>query len=120
MINEYMETVKTGLRNTTINAVSTLSKFVDPEENRGIHPKLQLEAAKTIVNTVFKMQGILTDGKEEKKVTNNIMQVNTQASEAGQEVFNRVVKDISSITPVATTVYNEEDGDDYGADTDES
>lgn len=115
-----METVKTGLRNTAINAVSTLSKFVDPEENRGIHPKLQLEAAKTIVNTVFKMQGILTDEKTENKVTNNIMQVNTQASDAGQEVFNRVVKDISSITPVATALYNEEDGDDYDYDSDES
>ena len=66
------------------------------------------------------MQGILTDEKTEKKVTNNIMQVNTQAGEAGQEVFNRVVKDISSITPVATTLYNEEDGDDYDTDTDES
>ena len=115
-----METVKSGLRNTAINAVSTLSKFVDPEENRGISPKLQLEAAKTIVNTVFKMQGVLVDEKTENKVTNNIMQVNTQASDAGQEVFNRVVKDISSITPVATALYNEEDGDDYDSDTDES
>ena len=115
-----METVKSGLRQTAINAVSTLSRFVDPEENHGIHPKLQLEAAQTIVNTVFKMQGVLNDGETKKNVVTNITQVNTQATETGQEVFERVTKDISSIIPVATNIYNEGNGETYGTDTSES
>lgn len=105
-----MDAVKSGLRNTAINAVNTLGKFVDPELNRGLSPKLQLDAAKTIVSTVFRMQGILSDGNtKQQKVTNNIMQVNTNADETGSEVFSRVMQDMGSISPVANMLYNSKD-----------
>lgn len=111
VFKESIDEIKQGLSKTTMNAVTSLSSLVDPANDVG--EKVRYLASTAVINTVLKLSGEV--GTEKRKVaTVNNIQVNNITPDA-QEAYNRAMRDMQSILPVAQTIYG--DGKDENGDT---
>lgn len=100
--NESIDRIKNGLSSISDSAIASLAMLVDTDNK--VSEKVRYMASMGILNTMLKLSGDLKDGpnKVEQKV--NITQINNIKPEA-QEAYNRIMRDMESIIPVAQTIY---------------
>lgn len=99
---ESIDNIKNGLSKTTMNAVTSLSNLVDPEKD--VSEKVRYMASTAVINTVLKLNGELKDGGG-KNTTVNQIQINNNIPADAKEAYDRAIRDMQSIIPVAQTVF---------------
>lgn len=104
---DSVDTIKGRLSKITDNALLALGNLVDPTKN--VSDKIRYMASTSVINTVLKLNGELKD--RENKTTNvNVTQINNNSVPAdAQEAYNRAMRDMGSILPVAQNIYGESD-----------
>lgn len=110
---ESINDIKNGLSKTTMNAITSLSGLVDP--NNDVSDKVRYMASTAIINTVLKLNGEIKDGK--KTTVNNITQINNNIQPDAKEAYDRAVRDMSSILPVAEHMYGRAEPDQESGDS---
>ena len=101
---DTIQDIKMGLAYNSKNAITSLAMLADPGNKVG--DKVRYMAAMGILNTMLKVGGELKDAP--KKVTNNLNVTNNVQNGAAKEAYDRAVKDIASIMPVADNMYKPE------------
>ena len=112
VFKDSIDNIKQGLSKTTMNAVTSLSSLVDPDNQVG--EKVRYMASTAVINTVLKLAGETGTSSDKNKTTVNNIQVNNITPDA-QEAYNRAMRDMESIIPVAKNMYG--DGEDGTKDT---
>lgn len=104
---DSVDTIKGRLSKITDNALLALGNLVDPTKN--VSDKIRYMASTSVINTVLKLNGELKE--RENKTTNvNVTQINNNSVPAdAQEAYNRAMRDMGSILPVAQNIYGESD-----------
>lgn len=104
---DSVDTIKGRLSKITDNALLALGNLVDPTKN--VSDKIRYMASTSVINTVLKLNGELKE--RENKTTNvNVTQINNNSVSAdAQEAYNRAMRDMGSILPVAQNIYGESD-----------
>lgn len=104
---DSVDTIKGRLSKITNNALLALGNLVDPTKN--VSDKIRYMASTSVINTVLKLNGELKE--RENKTTNvNVTQINNNSVPAdAQEAYNRAMRDMGSILPVAQNIYGESD-----------
>lgn len=110
---ESINDIKHGLTKLTTDALTSLSGLVDPEKDVG--DKIRYMASTAIINTILKMNGELQEGKKAPNI--NVTQINNTIPPDAQEAYNRAMRDMASILPVAQNIYG--DDDDVGTEPSE-
>lgn len=110
---ESINDIKHGLTKLTSDALTSLSSLVDPEKDVG--DKIRYMASTAIINTILKMNGELQEGKKAPNI--NVTQINNTIPPDAQEAYNRAMRDMASILPVAQNIYG--DDDDVGTEPSE-
>lgn len=110
---ESINDIKHGLTKLTTDALTSLSGLVDPEKD--VSDKVRYMASTAIINTILKMNGELQEGKKAPNI--NVTQINNTIPPDAQEAYNRAVRDMASILPVAQNIYG--DDDDVGTEPSE-
>lgn len=110
---ESINDIKHGLTKLTSDALTSLSGLVDPEKDVG--DKIRYMASTAIINTILKMNGELQEGKKAPNI--NVTQINNTIPPDAQEAYNRAMRDMASILPVAQNIYG--DDDDVGTEPSE-
>lgn len=101
---DTIQDIKMGLAYNSKNAITSLAMLADPGNKVG--EKVRYMAAMGILNTLLKVGGELDAAP--KKVTNNLNVTNNVQNGAAKEAYERAVKDIASIMPVADNMYKPE------------
>lgn len=112
---ESLDKIKNGLNKTTMNAITSLSNLVDPDKD--VSEKTRYLASTAIIQTVMKLNGITKDGAKEKNTTVNQIQINNNIPPDAKEAYERAMRDMASILPVAKNIYGD---DNDGQETDGS
>lgn len=100
--NESIDRIKNGLSNISDSAIASLAMLVDT--NNKVSEKVRYMASMGILNTMLKLSGDLQDGPKKVEQKVNITQINNIKPEA-QEAYERIMRDMGSIIPVAQTIY---------------
>lgn len=103
---DSVDRVKNGLSKITGDAITSLQSLVDPEKE--VSEKVRYMAASTILQTVLKINGELNKPKDKTPQINNITQINN-IQPVAKEAYDRAIRDMQSIIPVAKTIYEGED-----------
>lgn len=108
---DSIDNIKNGLSKTTMNAITSLSNLVDPE--RDVSDKIRYMASTAVINTVLKLNGEFKDAGKNNTTVNQI-QINNNIPADAKEAYERAMRDMQSILPVAQNIY--ESGDKDGKD----
>lgn len=108
---DSIDNIKNGLSKTTMNAITSLSNLVDPE--RDVSDKIRYMASTAVINTVLKLNGEFKDAGKNNTTVNQI-QINNNVPADAKEAYERAMRDMQSILPVAQNIY--ESGDKDGKD----
>ena len=107
---DSINNVKNGLSKITMNAVQSLANLVDPEKD--VADKTRYMASTAVINTVLKLNGEFKSNSSPQTV--NVTQINNNIQPDAREAYERAVRDMSSIMPVAENLYGGEEGSDEG------
>ena len=107
---DSINNVKNGLSKITMNAVQSLANLVDPEKD--VADKTRYMASTAVINTVLKLNGEFKSNSSPQTV--NVTQINNNIQPDAREAYERAVRDMSSIMPVAENIYGGEEGSDEG------
>lgn len=107
---DSINNVKNGLSKITMNAVQSLANLVDPEKD--VADKTRYRASTAVINTVLKLNGEFKSNSSPQTV--NVTQINNNIQPDAREAYERAVRDMSSIMPVAENIYGGEEGSDEG------
>ena len=102
---ESINNVKNGLSKITMNAIQSLANLVDPEKD--VADKTRYMASTAVINTVLKLNGEFKSNSSPQTV--NVTQINNNIQPDAKEAYERAVRDMSSIIPVAENIYGGED-----------
>lgn len=100
---DSIDDIKNGLSKTTMNAITSLSNLVDPEKD--VSDKIRYMASTAVINTVLKLNGEFKDAG--KNTTVNQIQINNNIPPDAKEAYERAMRDMQSILPVAQNIYEE-------------
>lgn len=101
---DTIQDIKMGLAYNSKNAITSLAMLADPGNKVG--EKVRYMASMGILNTLLKVGGEIDTST--KKITNNLNVTNNVQQGVAKEAYERAVKDIASILPVADNMYNPE------------
>ena len=110
---DNIERMKQGIRSLADNAISSLNTILAPESRAS--DKTKVAAATQVLKMALSMDGMIsskTVGAQHN--TQNNVNVTNVISRESQEAYERVMKDLENITPVAQTLYNQLGGEANG------
>lgn len=99
---ESIDSIKNGLSKTTMNAITSLANLVDPEKE--VSDKIRYMASTAVINTVLKLNGEFKDAGKSGTTVNQI-QINNNVPADAKEAYERAMRDMQSILPVAQNIY---------------
>lgn len=100
--------LKNGLSTLVDRAVVTFNDLLDPESH--VTDKTRYMAANALVNTLLRLNGEFK-AEQNKLSALNITQINNNVQPDAKEAYERALRDMESIMPVANNIYG---GDDSG------
>lgn len=104
---ESVDKIKNGLSKIAQDSVGALGALVNPDND--VADKTRYLAANAIINTMLKLNGEFKDDSKNPKAV-NITQINNIQPNA-QEAYDRAIRDMDSIIPVAKNIYGGDTGD---------